>query len=179
MSPPSDRKTKPDNPRATPGIPGVPIPPRIVEADGTRGRDSRADPPSEHPPPRTEVEIADDDPAVQSMRAPRGRAAKTAAIIGAIGASLAGLVPILSATLESCQRRQEAEAQEAAQRAKALPELAARVTALELEVRRLQTIDPAQLELMRTQLADAAKRLSDAERDITRLYRARPSRAPE
>jgi hypothetical protein len=172
-----NRPTKPDNPRATPGIPGVPIPPRIVEADGTRGRDSRADPPSEHPPIR--VEIAEDDPAVQSMRAPRGRAAKTAAIIGAIGAALAGLVPVLSATLESCQRRQEAEAQEAAQRAKALPELAARVTALELEVRRLQTIDPAQLELMRTQLADAAKRLSDAERDITRLYRARPSRAPE
>lgn len=143
-----------------------------------RERDPRADPSSHPPPPRTEVEVAD-DAAVQSMRAPRGRAAKTAAIIGALGATLAGLVPVLSATLESCQRRQEAQAQEAAARAKALPELAARVTALELEVRRLQTIDPSQLETMRTQLADAAKRLSDAERDITRLYRARPTRQPD
>lgn len=169
--------TKPDNPRPSVvmGV-RVPSPPRVIETDARRKPDPREDPASVPPPPRVEVEV---EQAAQSMRAPRGRAAKTAAIVGALGATLAGLVPAISATLQSCQKRQEAEALEAKQRALALPELAARVTALELEVRRLQTIDPSQLETMRTQLADAAKRLSDAERDITRLYRARPSRPPD
>lgn len=172
--------TKPENrrpPRPVPGVPGVKLPRANVEIL-ERARDPRADPTST-PPPRVEVEIADDDPAVKSMRAPRGRAAKTAAIVGAIGAALAGLVPVLSATLESCQRAQEAATQEAKQRALALPELTQKLAALEIEIKRLQTVDPKELERLRKDLEDARARLSQAERDITKLYRARPSRQPD
>jgi hypothetical protein len=174
--------TKPENkrprPRPVPGIPGAALPRANVEIR-ERDRDPRADPTS-YPPPRTEVEVADDDAAaVQSMRAPRGRAAKTAAIVGAVGAALAGLVPVLSATLESCQKRQEAQALEAAQRAQAVPELEKRVVALEAAVAALKTVDPQKLEDAKKDIADVAKRVSEAERDITKLYRARPSRSPE
>jgi hypothetical protein len=177
-----ERPPKPENrrprTRPVPGIPGTALPRANVEIR-EREHDSRADPTS-YPPPRTEVEVADDDAAaVQSMRAPRGRAAKTIAIVGAIGATLAGLVPVLSATLTSCGKRQEAEAAEAKQRALALPELALKLAALEIAVKNLQTVDPKDFERHKKDLDDARARLSQAERDITKLYRARPSRQPD
>jgi hypothetical protein len=170
--------TKPANKRSRTGpVPGVPdgkLPRANVEI-----RIPREDL-SSYPPPRTDVEIADDDEAaVQSMRAPRGRAAKTIAIVGAGVATFAGLVPVLSATLESCQKRQEAEAREADQRAKVIPELTAKLEALELAIKNLQTVDPKDFERHKKDLDDARARLTQAERDITKLYRARPSRQPD
>jgi hypothetical protein len=178
MSPPSDRKTKPDNPRATPGIPGVPIPPRIVEADGTRGRDSRADPPSDPPVPR--VEIAVDDQVVQSMRP---RATHAIAKLLAVPAVVAALIALLyagSGWLDARAKREAAEAALAEAKAKQLAEIGPRVDALADEIAALKASgDPREIERIRKELADVAAGLKAAERDITKLYRARPSRAPE
>lgn len=127
------------------------------------------------PPVRIEVEEA-----VQSMRP---RATHAVAKLLALPAVVAGLIALLyagSGWLDSDAKRKAAETKLFEAQAAELPKLGQEVKDLAARVKALEgSVDQRELKQIRDDL-DAAKRKQEAqERDITKLYRARPTRAPE
>lgn len=178
---PSDYKTKPDNPRVVLGV-ELPVEPEVRERHPSAVRPSPPPPPkrsiSPFPEIRQPVRVEIEE-AAQSMRP---RATHAVAKLLALPAVVAALIAILyagSGWLDARSKREAAEAALAEARAKQLAELGPRVDAIAAQLATLQTNDPKALEDMRDELKDLAKRMKDAEKDITKLYRARPTRQPD
>jgi hypothetical protein len=172
--------TRPDNPKVVLGV--------ELAREGVQKRHPGAERTPPPPPNRSispfpelrqpaRVEIEE---AAQSMRP---RATHAVAKLLALPAVVAGLIAVLyagSGWLNARSKREAAEAQLAEARAKQLAELGPRVDAIAAELAALKaTGDPRELERIRKELADVVDRMKAAERDITKLYRARPSRSPE
>lgn len=175
--------TKPENkrPLPVPGVPGF----EIARADVRKRHPGaeRSTPPersiSPFPELRQPVRI-EIEQAAQSMRPRTTHAvAKLLAVPAVVAALIAGLTAG-SAWLDARAKREVAEAQLAEARAKQLAELGPRVDAIAADLAALKaTGDPREIERMRRELTDVVDRMKAAERDITKLYRARPGRAPD
>jgi hypothetical protein len=127
---------------------------------------------------RSQVRI-EVEQAAQSMRPRATHAVAKLLAVPAVVAALIGILYAGSGWLDARSKRETAEAALAEARAKQLAELGPRVDAIAAQLATLKTNDPQALADMRDELKDLAKRMKDAEKDITKLYRARPSRQPD